>query len=338
MHPATPVVTRTDIPIIDLNIIPKTELEKFTVPVTQIREDLPLANTYMEAVDKVRKSPEFRAIATTNIGQNPRYTSKNRTDGIKPNDHNLLSSDGALFGTMPVEYLNANLMEVPAYSTKRYIGAQGPLKDTVADFFNVLLDKDSRIIVANVMHMETKIMPDQTLFTREKCYDYWNHEVDLGNGFRLQPGKVEQEFSFPGTTQGIIVRSLVITKDGAPFRKILQFHYQFWPDHGGPHPVVFAQFEEMVNRQMLADKREEHEGPVTSHCSAGRGRTGTYLGIRLIRDYIEQQLAKGTPIDKIEINIPKLILDMNLCRNVLDGGVQCNTLLRWTAEFVSKLA
>lgn len=308
----------------------KTGTSRFTMPITQVREDLPLASIYMQEVDTVRKSADFLNTVTKEIGQNPTYKDKNRSDGIKPNDHNILVSNGARFGTTPVAYLNANLMEVPAYSSKRYIAAQGPLKDTVADFFNVLLDQDSRIIVANVMHMETKILADKTPFTREKCYDYWNHEQDLGNGFRLMPGKVEQEITFPDTNQGIIIRSLMVTKDGAPFRTILQYHYQNWPDHGGPHPVIFEQFEEMVNHQMLAG----HNGPVTSHCSAGRGRTGTYIAIRLIRDKIEQELKNGTPIDKIEINFPQLILDMNLCRNVIDGGVQCNTLLSWTSRFV----
>jgi protein tyrosine phosphatase len=57
-----------------------------------------------------------------------------------------------------------------------------------------------------------------------------------------------------------------------------------WPDNGVPSPLdPLVRFVRQVRHEM---NRFPNAGPTTIHCSAGVGRTGTFVGIdRLLQDY-----------------------------------------------------
>ncbi|XP_041347700.1 receptor-type tyrosine-protein phosphatase epsilon-like [Gigantopelta aegis] len=66
------------------------------------------------------------------------------------------------------------------------------------------------------------------------------------------------------------------------------FHFTTWPDHGVPSAPALLGFWKQVK------KETESSGPIVVHCSAGIGRTGTFIGL----DYLVDE-AKDTKVVNI---------------------------------------
>ncbi|RWS15343.1 tyrosine phosphatase-like protein [Dinothrombium tinctorium] len=81
-----------------------------------------------------------------------------------------------------------------------------------------------------------------------------------------------------------LVRTLKITCDNKS-RRVCQFHYTTWPDHGVPSTV--QPILELVRLMRDCESRETR--PILVHCSAGCGRTGTICSI----DYVWALLRTG---------------------------------------------
>lgn len=137
--------------------------------------------------------------------------------------------------------------------------------------------------------------------------------------------------------------SLVAT--GEP-RRVFHFHFQAWPDHGIPEePGKFIQFLHDVNEKQrevvskgwkssgsevtcgMTTDAEVTQPPIVVHCSAGIGRTGTFIVIDMIFDQIQE-----LGIDCLEIDIQRTIL---VVRNQRSGLVQTEQQYRFVYIAVS---
>jgi protein tyrosine phosphatase len=305
-------------------------LDKFSCKLTDIRGNLQSAMDQVQAVEALLATPEFVEETRQTIGAKYPKT-KNRDDGILPHDRTLLTGENP--------YVNANLLSAPSFTNFSYIVAQAPLQESIADLFNAMLQKNSRTIVANVMHMETRVRDN---YTREKCANYWEQRVPLGGGLELGPA-IEVSRVMDGD-QGIIVRKLpIFHQDGKLVHEVTLMHYQNWPDHGAPRPEMFKVFQNMVTERLAKD-RQEGFGAAVFHCSAGMGRSGIAVTIQAIRDYIDQERAKGKRPHEIDINIAKLFFELRLCRRLLNNLTkaepnyeQYNFILSWVESYVKTL-
>ena len=158
------------------------------------------------------------------------------------------------------------------YKKLEYISTQGPLPSTVDDFWHMVWQQDSRVIV-----MLTKTIEGG----REKCAQYWPEALNetLKFGF-LRVTLVQQDES-----EHFITRVICLDQEGTSARLIQQFQFMTWPDHGAPTDT--APFLEFRDKTRDAQVAAQPCGPMIVHCSAGVGRTGSYIAIDIaIEKYV----------------------------------------------------
>ncbi|XP_075972305.1 protein tyrosine phosphatase 10D [Anticarsia gemmatalis] len=181
---------------------------------------------------------------------------KNRFTNILPYDHSR-------YKLQPVDdeegsdYINANY--VPGHNSPReFIVTQGPLHCTRDDFWRMCWESGSRAIVMLTRCVEKG---------REKCDRYWPYDTRP-----VYYGDIAvtalNESRYPDWT----VTELMLCR-GAEQRVIKHFHFTTWPDFGVPDPpTTLARFVRAFRERCPPDSR-----PVIVHCSAGVGRSGTFI-------------------------------------------------------------
>ncbi|KAK2181220.1 hypothetical protein NP493_405g00003 [Ridgeia piscesae] len=75
-------------------------------------------------------------------------------------------------------------------------------------------------------------------------------------------------------------------------RKIRQLHFTAWPDKGTPDYA----YPLLAFHRKVRSFDQERRGPLLVHCSAGVGRTGTFIAI----DILTQQAAAEGAVDVFE--------------------------------------
>jgi len=170
------------------------------------------------------------------------------------------------------DYINANY--VPGHSNKQreYIAAQGPLPGTKDDFWRMVWEQNSRIIVMLTQCVERG---------RIKCDHYWpfdNEPINVGEYTLV----MKSESILPEWT----IREMEMRK-GQEIRRIHQYHYTVWPDHGVPETAeTLVKFIRHVRR--MIDREAVHTGPSIIHCSAGVGRTGTFIAMDRLLQHLKE--------------------------------------------------
>ncbi|XP_064611900.1 receptor-type tyrosine-protein phosphatase F-like [Liolophura sinensis] len=212
---------------------------------------------------------------------------------VKNRYTDILPFDDTRVKLLPVEddeasdYINANY--IPGYHSQReYIAAQGPLNATLEDFWRMVWEQDVSIIV-----MLTKLQEKG----QDKCVKYWPDESD---GVQ-QYGEVVVEPASYSNLNTYDLREFSISV-GSIRRKLKHFHYLMWPDFG------VSDSEDMVNflQDVRSHVRPNMSGPLLIHCSAGVGRTGSFIAV----DQIREKLYDLSGESDITIDIYEIVLTM----------------------------
>ncbi|KAF6198614.1 hypothetical protein GE061_008366 [Apolygus lucorum] len=215
---------------------------------------------------------ECKHLFSRKEGQRPENRAKNRYKNILPFDHTRVKLSNVDPDIPGSDYVNANYIKGDGDPNGRvYIATQGCLPNTVADFWLMIWQHNTRVIV-----MTTK----ETERGKNKCARYWPEE-----GESIEFGKIKLRNVLSTTNADYTLRELMVSSaDGAEERKVHHYHFQGWPDHGVPNdPGSVLNFVHDVN---ACHESTGFIGPVVVHCSAGIGRTGTFIVIHILLNYI----------------------------------------------------
>ncbi|KAM6393575.1 receptor-type tyrosine-protein phosphatase eta [Pluvialis apricaria] len=221
------------------------------------------AEEYEELRSAGVHQPKFAAELAENRG-------KNRYNNVLPYDISRVKLSDQSSATS--DYINANYM--PGYNSKKaFIAAQGPLPNTIEDFWHMIWEKNIYSIV-----MLTKCVEQ----ARTKCEQYWPDKQSKTYGDIIVT--MVSEIVLPEWT----IRDFTVEKSNTPeSHTVRQFHFTSWPDHGVPETTdLLINFRHLVHEY---SSQNPIDSPTLVHCSAGVGRTGTFIAIDRLIQQIEME-------------------------------------------------
>ncbi|XP_024144112.1 tyrosine-protein phosphatase non-receptor type 12 isoform X2 [Oryzias melastigma] len=238
-----------------------------------------------------RLSTKYRTekIYPTNVGEREENVKKNRYKDILPFDHSRVKVS---FKTtnQDTDYINANFIK-GMDGPKAYIATQGPLPNTVIDFWRMNWEYNVAVIVMACREFE---------MGRKKCERYFPLPGEESMSFG--PFRISCESEQARTDY--FIRTLVVQYENET-RRITQFHYMNWPDHDVPSS--FDSILDMIG--LMREYQDNDDVPICVHCSAGCGRTGAICAI----DYTWNLLKAGKIPE--DFNVFRLIQEMRTQRH-----------------------
>uniref|UniRef100_A0A8C7PJW9 protein-tyrosine-phosphatase n=1 Tax=Oncorhynchus mykiss TaxID=8022 RepID=A0A8C7PJW9_ONCMY len=239
--------------------------------------------TKLQADSNYLLSEEFEDLK--DVGRNqpldaarlPENRGKNRYNNILPYDSTRVKLS-YLEDDPCSDFINASY--IPGNNFRReYIATQGPLPGTKDDFWRMVWEHN----VYNVV-MVTQCVEKG----RVKCDHYWPADREP-----LYYGDLVVQMLSESVLAEWTIREFKISSEGRPSfpRVVRHFHYTVWPDHGVPETT--QSLIEFVRTVRDYIDRAPSTGATVVHCSAGVGRTGTFM----VLDRVLQQLDSIGTVD-----------------------------------------
>uniref|UniRef100_A0A671NDH4 Receptor-type tyrosine-protein phosphatase alpha n=1 Tax=Sinocyclocheilus anshuiensis TaxID=1608454 RepID=A0A671NDH4_9TELE len=220
---------------------------------------------------------EFKKLTSIKIqndkmrtGNLPANMKKNRVLQIIPYEFNRVIIP-VKRGEENTDYINASFID--GYRQKdSYMACQGPLQHTIEDFWRMIWEWRSCSIVM-LTELEER--------GQEKCAPYWPSDGVMVCGDMSIELKREEE------SESYTVRDLLVTNNREnKSRAVRQFHFHGWPEVGIP-----SDGKGMINIIAAVQKQQQQSGnhPITVHCSAGAGRTGTFCALSTVLERVKAE-------------------------------------------------
>lgn len=250
-------------------------------PISTVNMDITTGHVIMNYMeehlnDKSRIGNEWQALcgyspeqSSTTVSNLPANVSKNRYSNALPYDHSrvvLNDSDS----DSDSDYINASAIIDHDPKNAAYIATQGPLVHTSKDFWQMVWEQSSLVVVSLCKPSEYGVMKCNQYWPSSGCEVYEKFEVNLVSEHLL--------------CEDYLVRSFYLRNIRTnETRTVTQFHFLSWQEADTPQSAKSVlEFRRKVN------KSYKSKAPITVHCNDGVGRTGTYILIDMVLSRIEK--------------------------------------------------
>ena len=243
------------------------------------------ANCDLKFEDEYKNLPDFRDQKTCICAEDKSNEGKNRFLDIKPYDESRVVLENNIWmNGENCDYINANFIQGYSHK-KKFIATQGPLKSTLGDFWHMVWQYRIHAIIMLTNLIEKGM---------ERCAQYWPEQYNVPHRY----GDIEvtmrecvkigdyikrvfevKSLSLNHASTSIVSPNGTIRNSSTKeaHNKILivtQYFYPEWPDRDTPTTDAMSLLHLVrdVNKN-----HPSHQYPIIVHCSAGVGRTGTYI-------------------------------------------------------------
>ncbi|CCH58875.1 hypothetical protein TBLA_0B00300 [Henningerozyma blattae CBS 6284] len=255
-------------------------------------------------------------------------SSRNRYVNIMPYDRNRVKLN-VIRGN---DYINASYVKLnvrnqsinPGY----YIATQGPTSNTWQQFWQMCYSSCpfENIVIVMVTPLNEN--------GREKCYQYWPMGEKYGDSNRKiskiqTPGGPDDVSEFPNELEVEFVKAKRVNGDyvittlnlkpigensyGKPIKTIHHFYFDQWKDMSRPEEVV-----PIMHLCQHSHSLNSNENPIIVHCSAGVGRSGTFIALdHLLHDTNDFKIVPTAGSGSGGIRIPMQHYDHDLVEQVV---------------------
>jgi len=247
---------------------------------------------------KISFEDEYRKLAggskyPCTAANRPGDEGKNRFEHLLAYDHSRVVLNDNDNSSSSSDYINANY--IPGYDRRRkaYIAAQSPFNEvTICDFWRMIHQE----AVANIVFI-SGLVEDSIV----KSEQYWfeDDETHVYASISVSLLRIDRFANF-------VIRKFNIKKvDESSSRKVTQFQYTAWPEHGVPaDPIPLLEFRTKVR----ASEDRVTDGSLLVHCGTGVSRTGVFIATDycLMRANVENT-----------VNVHSCSLAMRQCRPMM---------------------
>ncbi|KAM9757815.1 receptor-type tyrosine-protein phosphatase alpha [Menidia menidia] len=254
---------------------PSTNRKYPPLPVDKLEEEM---NRRMADDNKLFRE-EFNALpvcpiqASCDAASKEENKEKNRYVNILPYDHSRVHLS-SLEGVPDSDFINASFIN--GYQEKnKFIAAQGPKEETVNDFWRMIWEQNTATIVMVTNLKERKECKCAQYWPDQGCWTYGNIRVSVEDTVVLVDYTIRKFY----------IQQVGDVSGKKPQKLITQFHFTSWPDFGVPFtPIGMLKFLKKVKTF-----NPQYAGPIVVHCSAGVGRTGTFIVIDAMLDMMNSE-------------------------------------------------
>jgi len=213
----------------------------------------------------------------------------NRYTDIVPFDDNYIRLTSQTFCDANTSYVNASLIEFRDYPDNNFIATQAPRPNTIKHFWHMVIQAEVKVIV-----MITRLVEGSGSSKRKKADCYWPDskvegdselglEIDLGGGCKVQHVNTSYQGKY-------FQRKFSLWLPDGGIRQVTQIQTELWPDLQAPEGprllIDLLHRAQDLHKEAGKNSKGRGAGPMLVHCSAGVGRTGTFLALyKLWLDY-----------------------------------------------------